>query len=100
MAKKEDADARWIVKERDDGKNCNNWHWTTKNVSSHINSSLSEAVKHGDVFPSDGLLANCRIKSAETTGEASVNNRKGRTFLSYELNMKRKWTGELLDSDG
>ena len=100
MAKLGEGDNRWIVKEREDGANCNNWHWTTKNVSSHVNNALAEAVKDVDVFPSDGLLANCRIKSAESTGEATVNNRKGRTFIIYELEMKIKWEGEVLDADG
>ena len=72
---------------------------TTKNITSHVTQSLSEALKQ-DIFPSDGILAECRIKSAETSGEASVNNRKGRTFLIYELEMKLKWEGELRDLEG
>ena len=35
MAKVGEGDERWIVKERADGQNCNNWHWTTKDVSGH-----------------------------------------------------------------
>ena len=100
MAKLGEGDDRWIVKEREDGANVNNWHWTSKNVSSHVNASLSSAVKDAGVFPSDGLLAHCRIKSAESSGEASINNRKGRTFLIYEIEMKLKWAGELVDGDG
>lgn len=99
MAKIGEGDARWLVKEREDGANCNNWHWTTTDVSSHTKQSLSAGVQ-GDIFPRDGPLAHCRIKSAETTGEASVNNRKGRTFLIYELEMKLKWEGELRDEEG
>ena len=58
-------------------------------------------VRHdAGVFPDDGLLAHCRIKSAESSGEASINNRKGRTFLIYEIEMKLKWAGELVDGDG
>ena len=45
MAKLGEGDDRWIVKEREDGANVNNWHWTSKNVSSHVNASLSSAVK-------------------------------------------------------
>ena len=100
MAKLGEGDERWIVRERDDGANVNNWHWTTKDVSGHTKESLSAAVREEDIFPADGPLAHCRIKSAETKGEASVNNRKGRTFLIYELEMKLKWDGELRDSDG
>jgi hypothetical protein len=99
MAKFGEGDGRWIVKDRADGANVNNWHWTTKNVTSHVTEQLNEGVK-GEIFPSDGILADCRIKSAETSGEASVNNRKGRTFLIYELEMKLKWEGELRDTEG
>ena len=99
MAKFGEGDGRWIVKERADGANCNNWHWTTKDVSSHVKEALNAAVK-GDIFPTDGPLKHVRIKSAETTGEASINNRKNRTFIMYELEMKLKWTGELVDGDG
>ena len=33
-------------------------------------------------------------------GDCSVNNRKGRTFLIYEFEVKLKWEGGLLDGDG
>ena len=99
MAKIGEGDDRWIVKDRADGANCNNWHWTTKDVSGHVKDALNQAVK-GDIFPSDGALSHMRVKGAETTGEASVNNRKGRTFIIYELEMKLKWSGELVDASG
>ena len=35
-----EGDGRWIVKEREDGANCNNWHWTTKDVSGHVKDAL------------------------------------------------------------
>lgn len=99
MAKFGEADGRWIVKERDDGQNCNNWHWTSKDRSEFVKQNLSEALQ-GEIFPSDGVLAHSKIKSCETKGEASVNNRKGRTFLIYELEVKLRWEGELRDADG
>ena len=40
MAKVGEGDERWIVKERADGHNCNNWHWTTKDVSGHTKKVL------------------------------------------------------------
>ena len=40
MAKVGEGDERWIVKERADGQNCNNWHWTTKDVSGHTKKVL------------------------------------------------------------
>ena len=47
-----------------------------------------------------GLLAHCRIRSAEVKGDCSVNNRKGRTFLIYEFEVKIKWEGETRDEAG
>ena len=51
-------------------------------------------------FPVGGLLAHCRIRSAEVKGDCSVNNRKGRTFLIYEFEVKIKWEGETRDEAG
>ena len=33
MAKVGEGDERWIVKEREDGKNCNGWHWSETNLT-------------------------------------------------------------------
>ena len=97
MAKLGEGDARWIVKEREDGANVNSWHWTTKDVSKHTKSTVAAALE-GLSFPAP--LDQCRITSAEVDGECSVNNRKGRTFLIYEFEVKLKWEGGLLDGDG
>ena len=99
MAKIGEGDERWIVKERSDGANCNNWHWTTKDVTGHTKQVLGDKLR-ALVFPTGGPLEHCRIKSAEVKGECSVNNRKGRTFLIYELEIKLKWEGELKDDAG
>jgi len=99
MAKVGEGDERWIVKERADGHNCNNWHWTTKDVSGHTKKVLGEKLKETE-FPPGGLLAHCRIRSAEVKGDCSVNNRKGRTFLIYEFEVKIKWEGETRDEAG
>jgi len=97
MAKIEEADDRWIVRERDDGRNCNNWHWTTKDISANVKRALADELQDCVFSPP---LSHCRIKSAEVIGDASINNRKGRTFLIYELECKLKWDGELYDGDG
>lgn len=33
MAKWGEGDPRWIVEERADAKNVNNWHWSDKNAT-------------------------------------------------------------------
>jgi len=97
MARIGEGDNRWIVRERDDGRNCNNWHWTSKDISAHMKKTLADQLQAA-AFPSP--LEGFAIKSCEVTGDASINNRKGRTFLMYELEIKLKWEAELRDSDG
>ena len=68
-------------------------------MTGHTKQVLGEKLREL-VFPTGGPLEHCRIKSAEVKGECSVNNRKGRTFLIYELEIKLKWEGELKDEAG
>ena len=89
MAKIGEGDKRWIVSERADGTNCNAWHWTTKNVSSHATDALKGALLNATFKPP---LHGAKITSADLTGEASVNNRKGRTFLIYEFEVNLRST--------
>ena len=63
MAKIGEGDERWIVKERADGANCNNWHWTTKDVTGHTKQVLGDKLKELEFPP--GPLELCRIRSAE-----------------------------------
>ena len=44
MAKVGEGDERWIVKERDDGKNCNGWHWSETNLSQWSKDRLTELL--------------------------------------------------------
>lgn len=85
MAKLGEGDERWIVKEREDGRNCNNWHWTSKDVSANTKADLIRTLTECTF---DAPLALAKIKSAEVTGEASVNNRKGKIFLIYDFEVR------------
>lgn len=85
MAKLGEGDERWIVKEREDGRNCNNWHWTTKDVSANTKADLIRTLTECTF---EAPLALAKIKSAEVTGEASVNNRKGKIFLIYDFEVR------------
>jgi len=87
MARLEAGDPRWIVQEREDGRNCNNWHWTTKDVSANTKAELI-ATLTTCAFPAPLALA--KIKSAEVTGDASVNNRKGKIFLIYDFEVRAR----------
>ena len=84
MAALDERDERWIVQERADGANCNNWHWTFKDVTARTKVALDERLKAVEFPPG---LEGCRITSCTAIGECSVSNRKGRLFLTYELDV-------------
>ena len=84
MAALNERDERWIVQERADGANCNNWHWTFKDVTARTKAALAERLKAVEFPPG---LEGCRVTSCTATGECSVSNRKGRLFLTYELDV-------------
>ncbi|KAK0130760.1 Activator heat shock protein ATPase 1 [Merluccius polli] len=91
MAKWGEGDPRWIVEERSDATNVNNWHWTERDVTGWSSDKLRE------------LLIGCRVEqggaSCQLTdvtkleGEASINNRKGKLIFFYEWVIKASWLG-------
>ena len=44
MAKWGEGDPRWIVEERPDATNVNNWHWTEKNADAWSKKKLEELL--------------------------------------------------------
>lgn len=93
MAKWGEGDPRWIVEERPDATNVNNWHWTEKNATPWSIDRLKELFKNVDV-PSD--IATLQITDVDKCeGEASANNRKGKLIFFYEWELILKWSGKL-----
>ncbi|XP_063973917.1 activator of 90 kDa heat shock protein ATPase homolog 1 [Diachasmimorpha longicaudata] len=89
MAKWGEGDPRWIVEERPDATNVNNWHWTEKNACAWSQDKLKELFKD---FKIEGDKVNVNIADMETCeGEAIVNNRKGKLIFFYEWNLVLKW---------
>lgn len=96
MAKWGEGDPRWIVEERPDATNVNNWHWTERNASPWSQEKLKELLKDVRIQCDD---ADLKIKELEKCeGEASANNRKGKLIFFYEWNLAIKWEGKLKDS--
>ncbi|KAI4458676.1 heat shock protein 90 hsp90 co-chaperone aha-1 [Holotrichia oblita] len=73
MAKWGEGDPRWIVEERPDATNVNNWHWTERNASPWSQERIKELFKDVKI-PSD---------------EADI--------LINEWNLVLKWSGELTE---
>lgn len=93
MAKWGEGDPRWIVEERPDAVNVNNWHWTEKNATPWSKERLRSLFTD---FAIDEAPVKCRVTSVTTVdGEATANNRKGKLIFFYEWNVVLKWTGEL-----
>lgn len=92
MAKWGEGDPRWIVEERPDATNVNNWHWTEKNADSWSKAKLKELFEnHVIEVPSAGNVIIEEVEKCE--GEARANNRKGKLIFFYEWNLTLKWKG-------
>ncbi|VDL93531.1 unnamed protein product [Schistocephalus solidus] len=91
MAKWGEGDPRWIVEERADAKNVNNWHWTEKNASQWSIDKI-HSLLDGLVIDSDDIF--CEITSiTKCDGEAVANNRKAKLIFFYEWVIEGDWTG-------
>lgn len=94
MAKWGEGDPRWIVEERPDATNVNNWHWTEKNADSWSKQKLKSMLE-GLVIedPKVGKVAVDKVDKVE--GEARVNNRKAKLIFFYEWEIKFTWKGHV-----
>ncbi|XP_062406979.1 activator of 90 kDa heat shock protein ATPase homolog 1a [Sardina pilchardus] len=91
MAKWGEGDPRWIVEERADATNVNNWHWTERDATGWSTDKLKELLMGVRVEGEQGV---CEVTAVDTLdGEASINNRKGKLIFFYEWNIKATWTG-------
>ncbi|VDN11372.1 unnamed protein product [Dibothriocephalus latus] len=91
MAKWGEGDPRWIVEERADAKNVNNWHWTEKNASQWSIDKINSLL-NGLVIDSDDIF--CEITHVtKCEGEAVANNRKAKLIFFYEWVIEADWTG-------
>jgi len=98
MAKWGEGDPRWIVEERPDATNVNNWHWTEKNADLWSKSKIKEIFTN--LVVEDPKVGNVVIEEVEKVdGEARVNNRKGKLIFFYEWEITLKWKGHVNGND-
>jgi hypothetical protein len=103
MAKWGEGDPRWIVEDRPDATNVNNWHWTEKNADKWSRDKLNEImlvpIVMDDVMDDDDDDHNHAEEEMEIEmvemdkceGEARANNRKAKLIFFYEWEMQIKW---------
>jgi activator of HSP90 ATPase len=97
MAKWGEGDPRWIVEERADATNVNNWHWTEKNATAWSKEKLTSLLSNLVI---DDEKHFCEIKDiTKIEGEASANNRKSKLFFFYEWEIKAEWKGKVKTED-
>jgi len=95
MAKWGEGDPRWIVEERPDATNVNNWHWVEKDATNWSKTKFKEFFLGLKVDEPEGW---CEITElTKTEGEATANNRKGKLIFFYEWVITGKWQGQLCD---
>lgn len=92
MALRGAGDPRWVVREREDGRNVNGWHWEDKDVSEWAKTRL-KALIIGEVCraPYEGteVVVDC-VDSIN--GDATLYNRKGVLKVLYDIKVNGKWT--------
>jgi len=94
MAKWGEGDPRWIVEERPDATNVNNWHWTEKNADGWSKKKLEQLLVN--LIIEDPKVGNVAIEEMEKCeGEARANNRKAKLIFFYEWEMVLKWKGHV-----
>eukprot|EP01088_Endostelium_zonatum_P002284 TRINITY_DN1279_c0_g1_i1.p1 TRINITY_DN1279_c0_g1~~TRINITY_DN1279_c0_g1_i1.p1 ORF type:complete len:377 (+),score=108.92 TRINITY_DN1279_c0_g1_i1:70-1200(+) len=98
MAKVGEGDLRWIVHERQDGTNVNNWHWTEKNCLPWVQGKVEQAYKGARLVEAGEMMLEVKEVS-HVKGEASINTRKGKIIHIYELDIKLKLKGTVQGDD-
>nr|CAB3220661.1 activator of 90 kDa heat shock protein ATPase homolog 1-like [Phallusia mammillata] len=97
MAKWGEGDPRWIVEERADAHNVNNWHWREKDASDWSKKKINQLLKGLKI--EDNNIGSCYISEITSCeGEASVSNRKKKIICIYDFQLKAKWKGSLQNS--
>ncbi|XP_020623589.1 activator of 90 kDa heat shock protein ATPase homolog 1-like [Orbicella faveolata] len=97
MAKWGEGDPRWIVEERADAKNVNNWHWTEKNATPWSKERLKTLLKDLEIETDKGKVKITDVRKID--GEAYANNRKAKLIFFYEWVITLDWSGTITDSD-
>jgi activator of HSP90 ATPase len=87
MAKLGEGDPRWVVRERADGTNVGNWHWSGERDLKPWAEARLRALLSG--------LAGEHVRVSAISavdGDANIYNRKGQLKVVYDLKVTGEWT--------
>lgn len=94
MAKIGENDPRWIVSDRQDGKNVNSWHWEEKDLTAAAHGAIKEIFSSLQLIDEPDL--SLRIKEvSDISGDVTVAQRKGKIMCYFEIKMTLKWGGKV-----
>lgn len=99
MAKQGEGDPRWVVRERQDGRNVNGWHWEDKDVTSWAETRLKQLITYETCraeIPEPGVHV---VSLDSVDGDATLYNRKGVLKVLYDLKLAGKWSSRHTNED-
>ncbi|CAG9466974.1 unnamed protein product [Pedinophyceae sp. YPF-701] len=99
MAKYGEGDARWIVEERADGTNVNNWHWKEKDIAPWCRVRLGELFSGLQLVKDGPIEVEC-TGVTKVGGDAIINSRKNKLIPSYEIDFSVGWKAQIKDGSG
>lgn len=89
MAKWGEGDPRWIVEQRADSHNVNNWHW--KEVDANKWSEDRLKLLFGEIKAIDGPFEFTIKKLHSIKGESMASNRKNKLICYWDYELELKW---------
>ncbi|CAN8073282.1 unnamed protein product [Agarophyton chilense] len=91
MALQGEGDPRWVVRQREDGRNVNGWHWEDKDVSAWAQQRIKQLLSASECSVGRGEDG-VGVQSVDTVeGDATLYNRKGVLKVLYDLKVSGKW---------
>ncbi len=99
MAKWGEGDPRWIVEERPDATNVNNWHWVEKDATSWSKDKLLELLSELKFGDHHGNSLEVEEVTFGSDCEAVINNRKQKLIFLYDFSITLKCNGYTFEND-
>jgi len=93
MAKVGEGDPRWIVQEKEDGRNVNSWHWEEKDITGWAKDHLKKLLQQKFYTENDLTLEFVKVDKAE--GDVVINVRKGKLIYVYDLEVTMKFEADI-----
>ncbi|KAI0982761.1 hypothetical protein GJ496_001169 [Pomphorhynchus laevis] len=91
MARWGEGDPRWIVENRPDSVNVNNWHWREKSADKWSSDFFTKSFTKLPFASDNGSFKGVITEISSIKGDSTVSNRKGRLIYIYEYELTFKW---------